>query len=99
MWFAMILQALPIPYSLMTVLDSVISIANISAVAGNSVVVAVLATVTMLLAGTYTVTYVYSARKTFSEKRISPISFLPLAHIVLAFVFLTLWIIAEEKFL
>ena len=95
LWGLMILQAMPVPISLITILGSVISLANIGVVMEQSVLLAVVSTVSMLLAGTYTLTYVFSAINTFSKKKISFISFLPIVHIALAIGFFALWIITE----
>ena len=95
MWGIMVLQALPVPLSLITILGSVISIANIGVMIEQSSFVVVVATIFMILAGTYSLTYLFSAIKTFSKKRISLISFLPIVHIVVTVVFMVLWIINE----
>ena len=95
MWVVMILQAQPIPISLLTILASIISLANIGVVAEQSLFVAVVATIFMILAGTYSLTYLFSAIKTFANKRISFVSFLPIVHIAVTVVFMVLWIINE----
>ena len=94
-WVVMILQALPIPISLVTILGSIISLANISIMIEQSLFVAIVATTSMILAGTYSLTYLFSAIKTFANKRISFVSFLPIIHIVVTVVFMILWIINE----
>ena len=91
----MILQALPIPISLITILGSIISLANIGVIIEQSLFVAVVATISMILAGTYSLTYLFSAIKTFANKRISFVSLLPIIHIVVTVVFMILWIINE----
>ena len=96
-WVVMILQALPIPISLITILGSIISLANIGVMIEQSMFVTVVATIFMILAGTYSLTYLFSAIKTFSKKRISFISFLPIVHIVVTVVFMVLWIINEQQ--
>ena len=95
MWVVMILLALPIPISLITILGSIISLANIGVMIEQSSFVAVVATIFMILAGTYSLTYIFSAVKTFSKKRISLISFLPIVHMIVTVVFMALWIINE----
>ena len=94
-WVVMILQALPIPISLITILGSIISLANISIMIEQSLFVAIVAAISMILAGTYSLTYLLSVIKTFANKRISFISFLPIIHIVVTVVFMILWIINE----
>ena len=95
MWVVIILLALPIPISLITILGSIISLANLGVMIEQSSFVAVVATIFMILAGTYSLTYIFSAVKTFSKKRISLISFLPIVHIIVTVVFMVLWIINE----
>ena len=95
MWVVMILQALPIPISLITILGSIISLANIGVMVEQSLFVAVVATIFMILAGTYSLTYLFSAIKTFTNKRISFVSFLPIVHIAVTVVFMVLWFINE----
>ncbi len=91
-WIVMILQALPIPISLITILGSIISLANISVMIEQSLFVTIVAAISMILAGTYSLTYLFSATKTFANKRISFVSFLPIIHIVVTVVFMILWI-------
>lgn len=91
----MILQALPIPLSLITIIGSIISLANIGVMIERSLFVATVATISMILAGTYSLTYLFSAIKTFVNKRISFVSFLPIVHIAVTAVFMLLWIINE----
>ena len=95
MWGAMLLQALPIPISLITILGSIISLANIGVMIEQSLFVTIVSTISMMLAGTYSLTYLFSAIKTFANKRLSFISFLPAIHIIVTVAFMTLWIINE----
>ncbi len=95
MWVVMILQTLPIPISLITILGSIISLANIGVMVEQSLFVAVVAAIFMILAGTYSLTYLFSAIRTFANKRISFVSFLPIVHIAVTAVFMVLWIINE----
>ena len=94
-WGVMILQALPIPISLITILGSIISLANIGVVIEQSLFVAVVAAISMMLAGTYSLTYLFSARKTIADKRLSFISFLPVIHMIVTAAFMALWMINE----
>ena len=94
-WIVMILQALPIPISLITILGSIISLANISVMIEQSLFVTIVAAISMILAGTYSLTYLFSAIKTFPNKRISFVSFLPIVHIAVTVAFMVLWIINE----
>ena len=95
MWTVMILQALPIPISLITILGSIISLANIGVMIEQSLLVAIVAAISMILAGTYSLTYLFSAIKTFADKRISFVSLLPVVHIAVTALFMVLWIINE----
>ena len=95
MWTVMILQALPIPISLITILGSIISLANIGVMIEQSLFVAIVAAISMILAGTYSLTYLFSAIKTFADKRIGFVSFLPIVHIAVTALFMVLWIINE----
>ena len=95
MWVIMVLQALPVPLSLITILGSVISIANIGVMIEQSLFVTVVAVIFMILAGTYSLTYLFSVVMTFSKKRISFISFFPIVHIIITVVFMVLWIVNE----
>ena len=96
MWVVMIFQALPIPISLITILGSIISLANIGVMVEQSLFVAVVATIFMILAGTYSLTYLFSAIMTFTNKRLSFVSFLPIVHIAVTGIFMVLWIINES---
>lgn len=69
LWGLMLLQMLPVPISLITILGSMISLANIRVVIEQSIFLAVVFIVAMILAGTYTVTYVFSAIHTFSKRK------------------------------
>jgi hypothetical protein len=62
--------------------------------AEQSLFVTIVAVASMILAGTYTLTYIFAAVKTFINKKISTITFLPLFHIVVTTVFFALWIIS-----
>ncbi len=88
-------QALPIPVSLITILGSLISTANIG-MASGSLLVTIISIIAMVLAGTYSLTYVFSLINVYSKKKLSFISFLPIIHLVLAMVFVALWRIAER---
>lgn len=82
-------QALPIPISLISILGSIISIANIG-MAENYFDV-VIPIVTMFLAATYTIPYVISLLLTIKNKKIHIYSFIPIMHLVLTILFFFLW--------
>ena len=97
-WAVMILQALPIPLSLISILGSLISLANIGMTAELfSPWTAVCAVVTMILAGTYVIPYVVAAKVTAVRKRLGWVSFLPVLHIVMTAVFCVMWVMSEGK--
>ncbi len=96
MWVVMILQALPIPLSLISILGSLISLANIGMTAEQySPWTVVCAVVTMVLAGTYVIPYVVAAKVTAVRKRLGRFSFLPVLHIVVTAVFCVMWVMSE----
>lgn len=95
-WVVMILQALPIPLSLITILGSLISLANIGMTAEQySPWTVVCAVVTMVLAGTYVVPYIAAAVVTAVRKRLGWVSFLPALHLLVTAVFCVMWVMSE----
>jgi len=96
-WTIAVIQALPVPISLITVLGSVISLANIGMLLDQSYLLALAAVISMLLSGTYSVTYLVSTINTFRKKKLSVISFLPFVHIILTLVFFAIWIFLEKS--
>lgn len=95
-WVVMILQALPIPLSLITILGSLISLANIGMTAEQyGPWVTVCAVAAMLLAGTYAIPYVVAAVVTAVRRRLGWVSFLPVLHILLTAVFCVMWAMSE----
>ena len=56
-WIVTAVYALPLPISLVSILGTIISIANIGASNNDSVSLTVIAVISMILAGTYLVTY------------------------------------------
>lgn len=98
-WLIFIIQAIPIPLSLITIIGSIISLANITILVEESILLALSATMAMLLAGTYTITYAISLKRTIDCKKIAFVSFLPLLHILLFAVFLKLWVVTEQIYM
>lgn len=95
-WGIMILQALPIPLSLISILGSLISLANMGMTAElYSPWTAVCAVATMILTGTYTIPYAVATVMTAARKRLGWVSFLPAFHLLLTAVFCVLWIMSE----
>ena len=95
-WGVMILQALPIPLSLISILGSLISLANIGMTTElYSPWTAVCAVATMVLAGTYTIPYVVATIMTAVRKRLGWVSLLPALHLVMTALFCFLWIMSE----
>jgi len=86
--------ALPIPISLFSWIGTIISVANIGMTDWSSFsesIQGLVALITMLLAGTYLVTFIISLVITLKAKKISLLSFLPLMHIILFGIFLGVW--------
>ena len=98
-WAVTVIQALPVPISLITILGSIISLANIGMLSDQSFLLAFSAVFSMLLAGTYSITYIASTINTFHRKKLSIISFLPIAHIIITLVFFVMWISLEKIYL
>ena len=98
-WTVTVIQALPVPISLITILGSIISLANIGMLSDQSFLLAFAAVFSMLLAGTYSITYIASAINTFHKKELSLISFLPIVHIIITLVFFIIWISLEKFYL
>ena len=98
-WTVTVIQALPVPISLITILGSVISLANIGMLSNQSFLLTIAAVFSMFLAGTYSITYIASTINTFHKKKLSIISFLPIVHIIITLVFFTMWISLEKIYL
>ncbi len=62
-----IILALPAPISFISIIGSIISIANINVLAETSLLLTFSAVVTMLLASTYWITYIASTVLTFKN--------------------------------
>lgn len=89
-----IVFALPIPFSLISWIGTLISVANISMMNWSDFsqsIQGLVALITMLLAGTYLVTYIISLCATLKIKKISLISFIPMLHIILFSIFFVVW--------
>ncbi len=84
-----IFQALPIPISLISILGSIISIANIGM--AESFLEMIIPIIAMLLAASYTISYIISLRFTRKNKRLHIYSFIPIMHLALAMLFFVLW--------
>ena len=92
--FLFILLALPIPVSVVSWIGTIMAVANIGmtnwAKPGESLQ-GIVALMTMVLAGTYLFTYSFSLIKTRASKKLSLVSFLPIAHLLLTVAFMFLW--------
>lgn len=84
-----IVLAIPIPISLMTIIGTIISIANIGMAENLSG--AIIPIITMVLAGTYIIPYIISLLLTIIKKKIHVYSFLPIIHTALFAIFFLLW--------
>lgn len=81
-----IIFALPIPLSLLSWIGTIISVSDMGMIKRTEFIEyiqMIMALTTMLLAGTYLITYMISLRFTLKNKKISHITFLPMVHIVL----------------
>lgn len=89
-----IIFALPTPLSLISWIGTLIAIANIGMTNWSEFsqcIQALIALITMLLAGTYLVTYIISLNATLKNKKISLFSFLPMLHVTLFSIFYIIW--------
>ena len=84
-----IIQALPIPFSLVSIIGTIISLANIGM--AESVFQAIVSILAMVLAGTYIITYIISLIITSTKKKIKFYSFLPVVHMIVAIACFVLW--------
>ncbi len=83
-----VIFALPIPLSLITILGSVISLANLFM--ADSILEAIVTSVVMLLPGAYSISYIVSLNLTINKKKIGIYSFIPIVHLaVVALIFLS----------
>lgn len=90
--------ALPIPLSILSWFGSIGSLADFGMMSGSSsgeCALAISALLTMISAGTYTITYLVSLMLTLRQKRISFVSFLPIIHIGAFVFFLFSWMFLE----
>lgn len=80
---------LPIPFSLLSWIGTLITVANIGAVAGvwNKVI----ALSAMVAVGIYPVTYGIGLGFTLKKKRVGFLAWLPLLHIVFAGALMGIW--------
>lgn len=84
-----VFQGIPIPFSLVSILGSIISLANIET--AGSVAMAMVSVLAMVLAGTYTATYVVSLVLTAVKKEIKFYTFLPLIHLAVTGLLFLIW--------
>ncbi len=84
-----IFQALPIPISQISILGSIISIANIGM--AESFLEMIIPIIAMLLAGAYTIPYIIALRLTIKNKKIHIYSFVPIMHLAPTMLFFVLW--------
>ena len=85
---------IPVPTSVISWLGSLISLANIRAM--SSELAAAFAVITMLLAGTYVITYAVSLSTTIKKQKLNIYSFMPVIHIALTVLFSCLWSYADK---
>ena len=92
-------MALPIPVSMITWIGTLISAANIDMMGGDGIIGAVhrfVATLAMILAGTYLIPYVYSLSRVVKFKKVTFSMFLPIIHIVLTGICMYTWICFDK---
>ncbi|MCL2491767.1 MAG: hypothetical protein FWE87_03345 [Coriobacteriia bacterium] len=92
-----LLLALPIPLSMGSWLATIMSIGNLNMTdwsAPGAVLSGIVSFTTYFIAGTYLVTFFASLIYSWRKKKLSWVSFMPLAHVVLFIVMfqLTLWL-------
>ena len=75
-------QALPLPFSLFSLLGTVPSFMYIGDILEKSLLVALFEIIFTVLLVTYTVTFVFAAMKTLENEEITFISFLPSLHLL-----------------
>ena len=90
-WTLLLGCAIPVPFSLISILGSLISFANAPMLAERSVLLYFSALGTMVFSGTYWITYAVSTVFAVKLKRISVFSFLPLMHLCLVGACAYLW--------
>ncbi len=84
-----LILALPIPISLISILGSIISIANIGM--SENYFDVIIPIITMFLAATYTIPYIISLLLTIKNMKINIYSFLPIIHLAVTALFFFLW--------
>lgn len=92
--FLYVVLGLAVPFSLISWLGTIITVANIEMF--SSVIVQLLMVITMLLAGTYFITYCFCLSKTIKKKSLSIISFAPIFHIFITVLFYLLCAFVER---
>lgn len=88
------IMALPIPLSMITWIGTLISVANIGATGGEGVIAIIhkiVALLSMLLAGTYLIPYIFSLARMLKIRKVTFSMFLPIIHIVITCIFLWCW--------
>lgn len=95
-----VVLAIPIPISVASWIGTVMQMASLGKAELNNAkdwMLLVASLATMLLAGTYAITYVYSLAKTIKSKEIAFASFLPVWHAALTYVFFLIWGWLEKR--
>ena len=87
-----VVQALPIPISLFSIFATLMSIAGLLEHGDPApILLSIVALLTMILAGTYTITYITSFIVYHDTKKLSFVSFLPLIHLTVTIMFYYSW--------
>lgn len=94
MIFLFVLLGLPVPFSLLSWIGTIMSVANMGMVNWGKFserTQMISGLIAMLLAGTYLITYIISLLIALKKGKVSPIIFLPVAHILLFVIAMTVW--------
>ena len=91
-----VIQALPIPVSLISNIGTIMAIAGLLEHGDSApILISIVAIATMILSGTYTITYITSFIVYHDTKKLSFVSFLPLIHLAVTIMFFCFWIYLE----
>lgn len=86
MYGLLIVMAIPVPFSLMSWIGTLISLgafANVNWHDAKSVLEAIIFALGMIMAGTYVVTYIFAAIYTLKQGEISLVTVLPIIHLII----------------
>ena len=90
-------QGIPIPFSIISLVGTLMSLANIFVVNWfypPELLLGIVAFISMALCGAYSFTYIIALVKSVRNPRLTWWCLLPLAHLVTAMLFLGLWLLS-----